>query len=176
MNLWRRGSQHQEERQIHDRTRILHPDRELDRSGQADAESSELQKQLKRAQDQWKKLFRPPSGSAHNTPEIKAPRKLARKLTRENQRTNASWGDGLQPKDPLCTRVYVQNVNGISLDRRGGQFNDICMVIKEVQADIFGGQEHNLDTTQMQVRSTLYETAHQHWDRNRMCFGTTPIT
>ena len=58
MNLWRRGSQHQEERQIHDRTRILHPDRELDQSGQADADSSELQKQLKRAQDQWKKLFR----------------------------------------------------------------------------------------------------------------------
>ena len=58
----------------------------------------------------------------------------------------------------------------------GGQFNDICTVIKEVQADIFGGQEHKLDTTQVHVRSTLYETGRQHWDRNRMCFGTTPIS
>lgn len=54
-------------------------------------------------------------------------------------------------------------------DMVAGQFNDICTVIKELDADIFGGHEHNLDTTQMQVRSTLYETA-RHLDTTPMSF------
>jgi hypothetical protein len=62
------------------------------------------------------------------------------------------------------------------MDCRGGQFNDVCAIVKEVQADIFGGQEHNLDTTQMHIRSTLYDTAKEYWDQNKMIFGSTPIT
>ncbi|KAI2506424.1 hypothetical protein MHU86_8050 [Fragilaria crotonensis] len=96
-------------------------------------------------------------------------------LTRGNQRENEPWGDLLSGKAPLITRVYIQNVNGLSIDRRGGQLNDICEVIRETQADIFCGQEHNLDVTQMRIRSILYDTVRQHWDRTRFIAGTTPI-
>jgi exonuclease III len=74
------------------------------------------------------------------------------------------------------TRLYVSNVNGIPLDRRGGHFDTLCKLHIEIQADLFCGQEHNLDTTQLAVRSILYDTARQYWPRNRMVFGTTPIT
>jgi hypothetical protein len=60
-------------------------------------------------------------------------------LSVENQRENAPWGDLLQEKQPQVTRVYGMNVNGLSLDKRGGQLDVLCKVIKEVQADVFFG-------------------------------------
>ncbi|KAI2490533.1 hypothetical protein MHU86_24043 [Fragilaria crotonensis] len=96
-------------------------------------------------------------------------------LTRANQKTNEPWGDELTKKPANITRVYAQNINGLSIDRRGGQFEDVCRVHNEVQADIFMGQEHNLDTTQMQVRSALFRAAQQLCQRARVTFGTTPI-
>jgi hypothetical protein len=68
------------------------------------------------------------------------------------------------------------NVNGLNIDRRGGQFDTLCRMLKEVQADVYCGQEHNLDTTQPNIRKILYDTAAQHWDRIRLVLGTTPIT
>ncbi|KAI2492122.1 hypothetical protein MHU86_22426 [Fragilaria crotonensis] len=96
-------------------------------------------------------------------------------LTSANRRSNAPWGDVLQEKPSHVTRIYSQNVNGLTFDRRGGQFEEVCRVHKEVQADIFVGQEHNLDTTQYHVRSSLYDAAKQHCERARLIFGTTPI-
>ena len=91
--------------------------------------------------------------------------------------SNNPWGDELQANKPShITRIYSQNVNGLTLDRRGGQFEDVCKVHNEVQADIFLGQEHNLDTTQLHVRSSLYNAAKQHCVRARLAFGTTPIS
>jgi hypothetical protein len=97
-------------------------------------------------------------------------------MTVANQRNNAAWGDVLQEKPPGVTRVYSMNVNGLRLDRLGGQFDTQCQVQKEVQADILCGQEHNLDSDQTQVRSILHDTARQHWPKSRMVFGTTPIS
>ena len=71
--------------------------------------------------------------------------------------------------------MYGLNVNGFTLDRRGGQFSTLCEVMKEVQADVFLGSEHNLDSDNTQVRSILFDTAHHHWQRSRSTIGTTPI-
>jgi exonuclease III len=96
-------------------------------------------------------------------------------LSVENQRINESWGDTLMEKQTHVTRIYGMNVNGLSLDKRGGQLDVLCNVINEVQADVFCGQEHNLDTDNTQVRQILYQTARHHWKRSRITFGTTPI-
>ena len=50
----------------------------------------------------------------------------------ENQRENKLWGDALEEKLETSTRVYGLNVNGLTLDRRGGQYDTLCSVIKEV--------------------------------------------
>jgi exonuclease III len=96
-------------------------------------------------------------------------------LSIENQRTNDEWGDTLVEKLDTVTRVYGMNVNGLQLDQRGGQLDVLCKMITEVQADVFCGQEHNLDSDNTQVRQILYHTARQHWNRSRLTFGTTPI-
>ncbi len=67
------------------------------------------------------------------------------------------------------------NVNGFTLDRHGGQFDDYCSMLREVQADVACDQEHNLDTIESQVRSILYDTTQQHWQRSRITFANTPV-
>ena len=47
--------------------------------------------------------------------------------------------------------------------------------MREAQVDVFLGQEHNLDSSQYQVRSTLHDTSKQHWQRYRLNIATTPI-
>ncbi len=125
---------------------------------------------LHTAQVEWNNLFT--SRSVRNE-GVGANRSIV--LTEINRRSNYPWGDQLVDKDGTTTRVYALNVNGFTLDRRGGQFDEFCKVAKETQADIVCCQEHNLDTTQTQVRSILYDTLRQHWSRTRITMGTSPI-
>ena len=73
------------------------------------------------------------------------------------------------------TRLYALNLNGLSLDRRGGQFDELCQVVKEVQADLICCQEPNVDASQPMVRTIMYHTARQHWPRARLSVSSTPI-
>jgi exonuclease III len=81
----------------------------------------------------------------------------------------------MEPKSATTTRIYGLNVNGLTIDRRGGQFDVLCGVMKEVQADVMCGQEHNLDSDQTPVRSIIFHTIRNHWQRSKAIFGTTPI-
>ena len=92
-------------------------------------------------------------------------------------RTNDPWGDQINTeKPPGITRVYCQNVNGIRYEKDGGQFREMCTILQEVQADVLCIQEHNLDTTQHQIRQTLQQTAHKHWQRSRLTIASSPIS
>jgi hypothetical protein len=115
---------------------------------------------LQQAQSQWNTLF-----NKHNEEEYDNLYKNGTStdtiLTKANRKSNESWGDKLTVKSANVTRVCAQNINGLSIDRRGGQFENVCRVHNKVQADIFMGQEHNLDTTQMHVRSALYNATQE---------------
>jgi hypothetical protein len=106
---------------------------------------------LQQAQSHWAALFQQPNGPRQvpdgNRPVI---------LSVANQRLNNSWGDTLQEKQETTTRIYGLNVNGLTLDRRGGQFDLLCEVMKEVQADVLCGQEHNLDSDQTIYTKLFY--------------------
>ena len=128
---------------------------------------------LSTAQAQWQTLFRQYGTANDSGTSGDVNRPIV--LTAFNRRRNHVWGDEVSEKAPTITRVYSLNVNGLRLDRRGGQFDDLCKMSKETQADIMCCQEHNLDTTQTQVRSILYDTMRHHWPRNRITLGTSPI-
>ena len=137
---------------------------------QAVSASSSPTTLLEEAKLKWRQLF---SGSEPRDP-ISIHRQSSPTLN--NFRTNVPWGDPMGPKDPTITRLYSINVNGISLDRQGGTVEDSCRSIKGIQADIFCAQEHNLDTSQFKIRSSIFDTARQHWERHRITMGTTAIT
>ena len=124
---------------------------------------------LTKAQTSWKKIF----STEPSQPNSQAPRTTS--LNTFNSRENAAWGDELKEKQPDTTRIYVINLNGLQLDARGGKFDTVCRVLKEVQADVFCGQEHNVDVTQSPLRTIIFDTARQHWERHRVAIGTTPI-
>ena len=108
------------------------------------------QQQLLQAQRLWKAMFRTSTGIP--TTDSQRPKV-------ENQRANSSWGDQLGEKQDGVTRLYGMNVNGLRLDKRGGQMDVFCKVLTEVQADVFCGQEHSLDSNISHVRQILYHTA-----------------
>jgi hypothetical protein len=124
---------------------------------------------LATAQEAWKRLFAAERGHR----ESNVNREIF--LTHSNMKSNVQWGDVLEDKGEDIFRVYCANVNGFTLDRMGGQYDMFCRVLKEVQADVSCGQEHNLDTTKAYVRSTLYHTTQQYWQRSRLDFSTTPM-
>ena len=81
------------------------------------------------AQTEWKKLLsqRSIQNRTYDTRQ--------QIFSAENQRENNYWGDSLGEKGNNVTRVYSLNVNGLSIDRRGGRFGELCKVAQEVQAD-----------------------------------------
>jgi hypothetical protein len=87
--------------------------------------------------DQWKKLL-PGVSARHPERTTKASRPIC--LCKENSRTNSPWGDELVEKAPNHTRIYVINFNGLAIDRRGGKFDTVCKMLKEIQVDVLCGQ------------------------------------
>ena len=111
---------------------------------------------LQIAQAEWAKLFqtRPPIDACNgHRPFL---------LSSTNQRKNERWGDPMREKESSVMRVYALNLNGLSLDRRGGQFDELCSISKEIQADVICCQEHKVDTTNPVFRSILLHTMRQH--------------
>jgi hypothetical protein len=62
--------------------------------------------------DKWKRIL--PGMLKQNDGQTNISRPVC--LNTENSKTNSSWGDELVGKDVHHTRVYVINVNGISID------------------------------------------------------------
>ena len=125
---------------------------------------------LQHAQSRWRQLFTNPASTSFQSsvrPSI---------LSKRNSRTNEPWGDPLQDKPADVTRIYVTNLNGLPLDARGGKFDIVCRSIRDIKADIFCAQEHNVDTTQAKLRNIIFDTAKQHFERYRMVIETTPIS
>ena len=42
-------------------------------------------------------------------------------------------------------------------------------------ADVYCGQEHNLDAIKPRVKSIVFDATRQYWQRSRMTLGTTPL-
>jgi exonuclease III len=160
--------------QVYWRNRHRHPEEAANQvQPQADANfevqdhngGSQALSTLTVAQHEWRKVL-----DGMRSTDIRRPL-----MHLNDAAANLYWGDECLRKEGNIFRLYAQNVNGIPLDRRGGQFDTLCQVLKEAQADVFLGQEHNLDSTQYQVRSILHDTSKQHWERYRLNIATTPI-
>jgi hypothetical protein len=81
-------------------------------------------------------------------PEQHPPRNPAQ-LSEENNKTNSTWGDKLQPEKPDNTfRLYGINPNGLRMDKQGGDMTEFFAVTSSLQIDLIGCSEHNLDFNQ----------------------------
>jgi hypothetical protein len=62
------------------------------------------------------------------------------------------------PKPDNMTRFYSGNVNGIKYTKTGNAMRDHCEEQHHMEANIRGYIEHNLDTTNFQVREMFHTT------------------
>ena len=151
--------------------RVVHPGQKAATVAHEPAEHQ--QSLLQRAQDAWTQLFN--INTDHDNIQVQD-RNRPIQISLENQCENVGWGNELLEKQQDRTRLYVMNVNDLSLDHRGGQVDEVCKVAKEVQADFLCCQETNVDASQPLVRNILYHTTRQHWQRSRVAARSTPTT
>jgi hypothetical protein len=93
----------------------------------------------------------------------------------KNEIANTSIGDILSEKPDGITRCYAQNQNGVNLRDNGHQFKEICEDTRLIQADLRGLIEHNLDTTNLEVRQTCYDIAKQTFSHNILQMSSSSI-
>ena len=100
------------------------------------------------------------TGSTHNT--VKHPRdhniNFLHRLPEDTPPGNNFYiGDTLAlPKPSTTTRIYFQNVNGITL-ANPGTWDMTCSHIRDMEVNIAMFAEHKLDTTQARVLKKLYD-------------------
>jgi hypothetical protein len=101
---------------------------------------SSADERLKSAGEAWRRLFqnaKPINKNINKQQTTLSQPHNTLKLTMENLRQNQPWGDILKAKAEGHIRIYSQNVNGLQYQKDGGQYLEMCQIIKEIQADVY---------------------------------------
>ena len=78
-------------------------------------------------------------------------------------KNNLAIGDMLAlPKNTAHTRIYFQNLNGITITNPS-TWDSLCYDIQQLDLDISLWAEHNLDSRKPWVNDTLHTTARKHF-------------
>ena len=64
-------------------------------------------------------------------------------LSKVNARENEPWGDPITEKLPNITRVYCINLNGLTLDSRGGNLTQYVVALKKSRRTFFADKNTN---------------------------------
>ena len=149
-----------------------------------------IQQRLQRASAAWSRIFQNTKAphTTHNpthatqsptahTAKGKTSSRTQQKIpiTQDSLKQNNHWGNEITEKGDNILRLYTQNVNGIKVDADGGQYKEILDIVKEVQADVFCCQEHNLDTTQFKIRDILHNATKKQFRRCKLTISSSPI-
>ena len=87
--------------------------------------------------------------------------------------TTDAIGDILQENpDENITRLYCQNINGLSWDSEGGKWPYVCEVMAGIHADIACFTEINTDTNNFSVRKKMETIANRQFDHSRLIMST----
>ena len=70
------------------------------------------------------------------------------------------------------TRLFVQNLNGLSWNKDGGKWPYVCETIDSTQADIACFSEINTDTTRYDVRKKMEDICRQQFDQHRLVLSS----
>ena len=70
------------------------------------------------------------------------------------------------------TRIYIQNVNGLSWDKDGGKWPYIIDAMNAIQADISCFSELNVDTNKYQIRKTMEAICQKQFSQNTLILAS----
>ena len=65
-----------------------------------------------------------------------------------------------------CTRIYIQNLNGLNWDKDGGKWPYLCEVIDSNKIDVACFSEMNTDTNRYNIRKKMETITQQYFSQN----------
>ena len=90
-----------------------------------------------------------------------------------NEAPDDFFGNPLdESTDESRTRVYIQNLNGLNLDRNGGKWPYICEVLSTIQADVACFTELNTEVNDFTIRQQMERTCRRHFQHNAFIMST----
>jgi len=94
-------------------------------------------------------------------------------MTDHSLLTNDFVGDHLHEINPTnITRIYCQNINGLTWDSEGGKWPYICEVMAGIHASIACFIETNTDTNKVRIRQQMETIASRQFQHNRLIMAT----
>jgi len=78
--------------------------------------------------------------------------------------------------DEQTTRIYIQNLNGLSWDKDGGRWPYIVETMDAIQADISCFSELNVDTTKYHIRKTMETICQKQLLQNTLVLASSKYT
>ena len=108
---------------------------------------------------------------------------MSPKIVEEVDALETTYEEDYQPSefigDPLdenngdnVTRIYIQNVNGLSWDKDGGKWAYIIDAMEAIQADISCFSELNVDTNKYQIRKTMEAICQKQFLQNNLVLAS----
>ena len=70
------------------------------------------------------------------------------------------------------TRLYIQNLNGLSWNKDGGKWPYVCEVLATTRTDIACFSELNTDTNRYDVRKTMEDVCRKQFDKHCLVLST----
>jgi hypothetical protein len=92
-----------------------------------------------------------------------------------SHRQNFPVGDVLHDKPDNALQIYVQNVNGIKLDKDKVLFKSMLRHMHNINADYFGFAEMKLETRHHHLYQQLQHSLSRTFQHQRSAFATSPI-
>lgn len=82
-------------------------------------------------------------------------------------------GDPMDENPPeTITRIYVQNLNGLTWNKDGGRWPYICETMEAIQADIACFSELNTDTNRYEIRTKMEELCRHQFDQHHLVLAS----
>jgi nicotinate-nucleotide pyrophosphorylase len=87
---------------------------------------------------------------------------------------NAPFGDVMSEKAAADTRVYFTNLNGFTLDAKGGTWSQVIQTMAQTQVDIVGFTELNKDTTRYDIRTQMAQVCDRQFNSHKTVWEQYP--
>jgi endonuclease/exonuclease/phosphatase family metal-dependent hydrolase/vacuolar-type H+-ATPase subunit H len=83
------------------------------------------------------------------------------------------FGDPLNENpDRNTTRIYIQNLNGLTWNSDGGRWPYVCETMDSIQADIACFSELNTDTNRYEIRTKMEQICRRQFDQNYLVLAS----
>jgi hypothetical protein len=101
---------------------------------------------------------------------------LTQSSSNENMLSNDLIGVPIsEEKHSDSIRLYFGNPNGITLNDSGGDLREYLEQMQQIEIDLIGLSEHNLDTHKPKVKSIIYDTCRNIYNHSKVAFSSSSI-